>query len=416
MTNSSELSSDTAPQIPKRSRKSLFICVGDHSADQHAGKLITHLKKACPDLEIWGVGGSCMEAAGVRLIYQHEAFTTIGLVEVIKFLPRLAYVRQDLFKRVVDERPDALLLMDMGGFNVGFATLVRKRLKDIPIIYFISPQVWGSRPWRINALAAAVSKMLVIFPFEEALYRNKGVNATFVGHPLTLKFKPEEQRKNREEFCKQHGFDPERPIVGIFPGSRKQEIDCHSQVVLDAIEWLRKERPEIQFVVSSSSQTMFDAFQTETEKLGYGLLMGKTIKTISSEHNEELMTHANILWAKSGTTTLEATLIGTPMLIFYRGSWISFLIIMIFKIVKFVGWPNLLHGEGIVPELIQLDCRAEQLVKYTRDWLDVPALRKEISSGLKVLKSHLGEGDFTDNAAREILSILEQSAERNLVP
>jgi lipid-A-disaccharide synthase len=290
---------------------------------------------------------------------------------------------------------------------------VRKHLKDIPIVYFISPQVWGSRPWRINAIAAAVSKMLVIFPFEEGIYRRKGVNARFVGHPLTLKFKPESERRSKEAFCKEVGLDPDKPIVGIFPGSRKQEIVCHSEVVLSAIDWLRKERPEIQFVISKANQAMSDAFQNELQRLGYVGLLMSCIKTVPSDLNEDLMTHADILWTKSGTTTLEATLIGKPMLIFYRGSWITYLLVMLFKMVRYVGWPNLLNGEGIVPELIMLDCRAEQLVKYTLDWLDVPGLRREISSGLKVLNGHLGVGDFTDNAAEEILTILGLNKEPN---
>src|SRR5262249_44541443 len=151
----------------------------------------------------------CMEAAGTNIIYNREKMTAIGLVEVIDKLPRLAMMRQDLLKRIVNEKPDAMLLVDFGGFNVGFATLVRKQLKDIPIIYFISPQVWGSRPWRIDVIAAFVTKMLVIFPFEEALYKRKGVDAKFVGHPLTSKFKAEEERQSKEEFCKEHGLDPE---------------------------------------------------------------------------------------------------------------------------------------------------------------------------------------------------------------
>lgn len=387
-------------------RKSLFISVGDHSADLHASKLLRKLKESAPELYVWGVGGNEMEKAGCKLFYNYEQTTAIGLVEVLRYLPRLAMSRQDMLNRIVKDRPDAVLLMDAGGFNVGLATLVRRQVKDIPIIYFISPQVWASRPWRINAIAKSVSKMLVIFPFEEPLYKSKGVKAQFVGHPLTLKFKPEEQRQSKEDFCRVHGLDPNRPIIGVFPGSRKQEIDCHARLVLEAIDWLRKTRPEIQFVVSVANQSMGDLFQSELEKGGFLRLLGKSLKTISSDYNEELMTHSELLWTKSGTTTLEATLIGKPMLIFYRGSLISYIMIMIFKIIKYVGWPNLLHGEGIVPELIQLDCRAEQLVRYTMDWLDVPGLRKEIASGLKVLKSHLGEGDFTDNAAREILTVL----------
>ncbi|MBX9685998.1 MAG: lipid-A-disaccharide synthase [Candidatus Obscuribacterales bacterium] len=398
----------------REGKKSLFICVGDVSADRHAGKLITTLKKAVPDLDIWGVGCSSMEAAGARILYNRESMAVIGGVEVLRYLPKLIAMRQDLLNRIRNEKPDALLLMDFGGFNVGFATEIRKYLKDVPIIYFISPQVWGSRPWRINAIAAAVSKMLVIFPFEEPLYKRKGVNARFVGHPLTLKFKPEQERMSKEDFCKLHGLDPQRPIIGIFPGSRKQEIRCHSHAVLGAIDWLSKERPDLQFVIATANQGMADALQFEIEKLGYVSLINKSIKTISSDYNEELMTHSELLWTKSGTTTLEATLIGKPMLLFYQGAWISFLLVLLLKTVKYIGWPNLLHGEGIIPELIQLDCRAEQLVKYTRDWLDVPGLRKEISAELKELKRHLGEGDFTNNAAREILETMGLSPETDL--
>ena len=389
--------------------KSLFISVGDVSADLHAAKLIKTLKQKSPDLDIWGVGGVAMEAAGARILHNRENFAAIGLIEVIRYLPRLFEMRQDMLNQIVTKKPDALLLMDFGGFNVGFATLVRSKLKDVPIIYFISPQVWGSRPWRINAIAAAVSKMLVIFPFEESIYTKRGVKARFVGNPLTTKFQPEEQRISKEDFCQQHGLDPNRPIIGIFPGSRKQEIDGHSTVVLEAIDWLHHERPEIQFVVSKANQSMSDAFQLQVENHGFVGLLGSCLKTIGLEHNEALMTHSDILWTKSGTTTLEAALIGKPMLIFYRGSWISYFVFIIAKIVRYVGWPNLLSNEDLVPELLMLDCRAEQLVRYTRDWLDVPKLRKEISAKLKVLKGHLGEGEFTDNAAREVLEILNRN-------
>src|SRR5262249_31895680 len=144
----------------------------------------------------------------------------------------------------------------------------------------------------------------------------------------------------------------------------------------------------------------------EMDALGFNHLLDGKVKTLLSEHNEDLMTHADLLWTKSGTTTLEATLIGTPMLIFYRASWITLVIFLFLKIIKWVGWPNLLAGTELVPELIQLDCRAEQLVRYTLDWLDVPELRQEIASKLKILRQHLGEGDFTESAALEIFEVL----------
>lgn len=388
-------------------QKSLFVCVGDLSADKHAAKLVRYLKANAPDLQIWGMGGTCMEREGVRLLYNLESLAAIGLVEVLRHLPRLAMVRQELLNRIISDKPDAVLLMDFGGFNLGLASLIRKHLKELPIVYFISPQVWGSRPWRINAIAKAVSKMLVIFPFEEAIYKRKGIEAKFVGHPLTLDFNPDENPKTKAEFCANLGLDPDKPIIGIFPGSRRQEIRNHTRPVLEAVDWLSKERPHYQFVFSSATKTMQDNFMQIAEKQGLARLVGKEIKTISSDSNDLLMRYADLLWTKSGTTTLEATMAAKPMLIYYRGSWISYFIIMLFKTVKYVGWPNLLHGDGIVPELIQLDCRAEQLVRYTRDWLDAPGLQRDVSSGLRVLKTHLGEGDFTANAADEILRVLE---------
>ncbi|MBX9568399.1 MAG: lipid-A-disaccharide synthase [Candidatus Obscuribacterales bacterium] len=386
-------------------RKSLFISVGDPSADRHAAKLIKRLKERAPELDIWGMGGVAMEEQGARLLHNRAALAIVGIFEVIRDIPQLKKVRDDLLKNIVEQKPDAVLLMDYGGFNLGFATLVRKTV-DTPIIYFISPQVWGSRPWRINAVKDAVSKILVIFPFEEALYRSKGVNSRFVGHPLTLRFNAEQVFSTKEEFCAKHNLDPDRPIIGVFPGSRRGEIRSHSEAVLHAINWLRQERPEIQFVVAMTNDVVRQVFNEEIDRLGFSILMGSTIKTISSEENDDLMKHSTLLWTKSGTTTLEAALLGKPMLVFYRGFFISYLVLLCFKIVKYVGWPNLLNGEELVPELIQLDCRAEQLVRYTRDWLDVPGLLAETTDGLRIVRSHLGEGDFTDNAAEEVLTIL----------
>jgi lipid-A-disaccharide synthase len=391
------------------SLRSLFVCVGDLSADQHAGKLIGKLKAELPDLDVWGVGGEAMQAAGARILYDRDDVTAFGIVEVIRHLPRLAAVRRELLKKIVEQKPDAVLLMDFGGFNIGFAQLIRKQLKDIPIIYFISPQVWGSRPWRIKAIAASVTKMLVIFPFEETLYRLKGVDARFVGHPLALKFATAGRIADRREFCAAHALDPARPLIGIFPGSRKQEVRKHAGVVLAAMDWLRKERPELQFVVSQTDQRMADAFQLEMERLGYIGLAGRCFKTAGADENLALLVNADLIWAKSGTTTLEATLAGKPMLIYYNSIWPTYLIFTLFKTVRYVGWPNLLNGDFLVPELIMLDSRAEQLVRYTLDWLDTPGLRQQVCQRLVRLKEHLGEGDFTENAAREILSVIARS-------
>ncbi|MBY0360096.1 MAG: lipid-A-disaccharide synthase [Candidatus Obscuribacterales bacterium] len=386
--------------------KSLFICVGDLSADRHAAKLIENLKKIAPNLEIWGVGGAQMEAAGVRLLYNRESLAVIGLVEVIRYLPKLISMRNDLIKQICQKKPDAVLLMDFGGFNLRLAQDLHRKSKDTPIIYFISPQVWGSRPWRINIIKKTIHKMLVIFPFEEALYHSHGMDAKFVGHPVTLKIKPESERSSKEDFCQQNNLDPAKPIIGIFPGSRNQEIRQHAPIIFQAIGWLQKERPDFQFVISATNQNFADALYSEMDRLSYNHLLSGKLRILSSEFNEELMAHADLLWTKSGTISLEAAVIGTPTLIFYHGSWITLIIFVFLKTVKWVGWPNLLAGYELVPELIQLDCRAEQLVRYTLDWMNVPALRKEVALKLKSLRDRLGKEDFTETAAQEVLKML----------
>ncbi len=380
---------------------SVFVCAGDVSADRHTGRLLSKLKTLSPGLEFWGVGGPRMEAEGASLIANCEQFAAVGIIEPLRKLPFFAALRQRLVKEIGERRPAAVLLVDFGGFNIGLAQMLRPKFPDLPIVYFISPQVWGSRPWRIQVLKRCISKMLVIFPFEETIYRSQGLNASFVGHPLTLSI-PGKGQTSREQFCQAHGLESTRPIIGIFPGSRRREIKDLMPIILQAMKWLIEERPELQFVISRANPVVAGAIDAVLARAGG--CAGLAVLPVGD--NANLMAAADILWTKSGTTTLEAALFGKPMLIFYRGDWISYLLVLAYKRVKHVGWPNLLAGEGIVPELIQLDCRAEMLVRYTRDWLDVPAARAEISDRLIEVRGRLGHGDFAENAAREILQAI----------
>ncbi len=384
--------------------RQLFVCVGDISADRHAARVVARLKEKAPDLKIWGVGGPHMEAAGVELMENCLNFATVGIIGPIKLLPFFAALRARIISEISERKPAACLLVDFGGFNIGLAQLLRPRFPALPIVYFISPQVWGSRPWRIQVLKRCISKMLTIFPFEESLYSNHGVPAKFVGHPLSLSVPSTVDPAVREEFCRRHKLSPDRPIIGIFPGSRKREILDLLPIVCDAVDWLGRERPEVQFVISRANDVLAKAIETVLSDKKYKKLLDGPLTLATVGENLSLMSTSDILWTKSGTTTLEAALLGKPMLIFYRGDWLSYWILLAFKRVKHVGWPNLLAGGLIVPELIQLDCRAELLVRYTRDWLDVPGARAEISEHLKQVKGRLGHGDFAEGAADEILA------------
>jgi len=399
-------SADAFTESGESSRKSICVMVGDMSADKHVAELVGHLKELEPDLHVFGVGGPQMEKAGVELLFNCQDFAAVGIVRLIHKVPMFANIRKVVLDTIEERKPGCVLLVDFGGFNIGFSSAVRNRFKMLPIVYFISPQVWGSRPWRLIELARNVSKMLVIFPFEQAIYERKGIPARFVGHPLMVNPDQWDRKYSRDEVMLELGLDPGKPLVTIFPGSRKQEIADHMPVVAEAIKWTKKVRPEIQFVLSQSNERIAGLIADQIAKQDLRIGAGSELLLVSSDLNYKLLTIADLVWAKSGTTTLETTLCGTPMIIFYRGDWLSYFLVLCFKTVKRVGWPNLLAGRDLVPELIQLDCRAEKLVEYTLDLMDVPALRNEIALQLKSLRDQLGQGNFAKNAAMEILEII----------
>lgn len=395
--------------------QSLFVHVGDLSADKHTSKLLAKLKEMAPDLRVWGIGGPEMVAGGFEALHNCEEFSIVGVANVLPLLRFFHKLRKELVARINNEKPDAILLVDSGGFNLGMAKMLRKSGNTTPIIYFISPQVWGSRPWRINVIAETISKMLVIFPFEEGIYRRRGIEARFVGHPLTKNIPSKEQLQSKEDFCQELGLDPQRPIVAIFPGSRKQEITDHVPVVLESIEWLLEERSDLQFIISKANNRIAGMMEKLVERSSVMLKHANSIKLVTAASTYNVMQNADIVWAKSGTTTLETTLFGKPMLIFYRADWVSYVLAMLYKSVRRFGWPNLLAGEDLVPELIQLDCSARQLVRYTRDLIETPALYEEISKRLSSLRDQLGHGDYATTCAEEILKTLE-TAQKQVKP
>lgn len=384
---------------------SMLVSVGDHSADRHVGKLLSKLKEFNPQLKVWGLGGSAMRERGAELLYDCSEFSSIGILGLVKMVPFFIGVRKKFIAEIARRKPKAVLLVDFGGFNIQLAKEIKKHFNQLPIYYFISPQVWGSRPWRIKAIAKTVSKMLVIFPFERELYKSHDVPVQFVGHPLIDNIQKLDSLAPKDDFCSQYKLDPHKPIIAVFSGSRKSEIRSHLPVILDAIRWMSAVKPEVQFALSCADEDLKTAI---IEKVAghKNKDLNKSLRIVAPEDNYNLMSCADLVWAKSGTTTLEATLFGKPMLIFYRGDWLSYFVFLAFKRVARVGWPNLLAGKPLVPELIQLDCRAEALVKYSLDLLNVPGLRKEITQELLSLRDQLGEGDYASLCADELNSAI----------
>ncbi|MGD9682826.1 MAG: lipid-A-disaccharide synthase [Candidatus Obscuribacterales bacterium] len=386
------------------SSKSIMVVAGEVSSDNHCAPIFEKLQALHPDLKIWGIGGEKMKAAGVELVYENKQLAVLGLAEGLKLLPFLARVRQELLSRIKQENTSMVMLVDYGGFNLRLASDIRSFRRDLPVLYFISPQIWATRPWRIKTIKKNTSKILVIFPFEEPLFRQNGVAARFVGHPLLKNIPRTKDLPDREKFCADHGLDAEKPLISVFTGSRRQEIRGHAPVVIQAIKEVLEMKPETQFVVSLTNETLGEILKAEISKAG---LPEKTVAFVGADENYAAIAACDLVWAKSGTTTLEVAMFGKPMLIFYRGSWLSFVFVMLYKQIKNVGLPNILAGKTLVPELLQLDCRAQQLVRYTLDLLDVPGLRKEISQELLDIRDQLGKGNYVDNCIEEIVKTLQ---------
>lgn len=393
-------------KAPEEKRKSLFVMVGDPSADRNIARMIPELKKAVPDLHIWGCGGSSMAAQGVEVLHNCEEFTTIGVVEILKRAKFFIALGKELVQKIIERKPDAVLLVDFGTFNLKLATAIRKAKLKQPILYFTSPQVWGSRPWRIKTIAQTVTKMLVIFPFEVAIYRKNSVPVRFMGHPLLTNMPAPAEMPPKEEFCSRYKIDPNKPIIGVFAGSRRREVGLFAPIALKAMKTLLLEKNNLQFVFSTVSDALREKTKEEIHDAGMDESLDKNLFLVSHDDNFNLISASDLIWAKSGTTTLEVTLFGKPMLIIYRGAWWEYVLYSVLKTINFVGMPNILAGERVVPELLQLDCRAEQLVKYTSDLINVPGLQAEISQKLLQLRDQLGQGDYATNLVEEILAVI----------
>jgi lipid-A-disaccharide synthase len=401
-----ETSNDLQKSKSDSAVPSLMVIVGDHSADHHVARVIRRLRETTPNLKIWGVGGTEMKEQGVELLYHLDEINTIGIIEVIKFLPALFKVFRTIVKQVVERQPSLILMADYGAFNLRVARYIRKKVPNQKIVYFISPQVWGSRPWRIQTVKDNISKMLVIFPFEETLYKQHGVQARFVGHPISEQNFDVGTLKSKTEFADSLGLRADATTIAVFPGSRPAEIKNLLPVALDAASLMLQTRPELQFVISQTTPALKPLIEKITAKSAAKERIGKNIFFSESSDNKDLMKHADLVWAKSGTITLEVMMFGKPMLIFYRGNWLTYMFYMMFKTVKNVGWPNLLAGRTLVPELLQLDCRPQELVRYSSDFLDVPGLKDEVTQGLLSLKNQLGQGNYVENCTQEILEFL----------
>ena len=358
----------------------ILLVAGDPSGDVHAASLIRALKRQSPDTVIAAVGGRhCREAAD-EFIEDLASRGVTGFSEPVLQLAFLRSLRVRLEAFMADRRPDAVVCVDYYGFNR--RVLEAATRTGVPAFYFISPQIWASRPRRIDVLKRHVREMLVIFPFEERLYRDAGVPVTFVGHPLLDTVPEPEPRPTRTD----------APVVGLLPGSRTSEIRRHLPVLLEAFERLRATRPSMQGLLFAAASQPDAAYGRLPEAVA-----------LARDEAYRLRSTLDLAICSSGTATLENALLGVPMVVIYKLSWPTYLIARAIVSVKQIAMANVLAGRPIVPELIQHDATGERVAAEAARILDDPARAARMRDDLLALRGTLGERGATERAASVLL-------------
>lgn len=376
---------------------SILIVAGEASGDLHGSRLALELKQLRPDCQLKGIGGPKMEKVGVQLLYSLQDFAFLGFSEVLKHLPFIRRALHQLNRLFLEDKPDLLILIDYPGFNLRLAKMAKKR--SIPVFYYISPQVWAWHPRRAHAIAQHVDKLAVILPFEVDFYKRRtGLRVHFVGHPLLEIVRAQ---LPRERFCRRWSLDPEKPVLGLLPGSREQEIVRLLPIMLDAGRILCRRIPDLQMAVGAASSVKSSLYQDLLRKhsIGTVLVTGQTY---------DLMSHARLLLVASGTATLESAILNTPMIVLYRVSFLSWFLALLLVRVDHIGLVNLVAGERIVPELVQHQVTAPRVAREAYRLLKDDRRRAQITDKLLTIQRRLGEKGASRRTAKLALSLIDR--------
>jgi lipid-A-disaccharide synthase len=374
----------------------LLLSCGEASGDLYAGALTRELLALDPTVQISGLGGPQFAAAGGRLVDDYREISVTGLTEWIPKLPRLLAARRRLVAAAVAERPDALVLIDFSGFNFRLAPAIRKL--GVPVIYYISPQIWASRPGRLATIRAIADRVLVIFPFEAAIYERGGVPVEFVGHPLIDLATPS---ASREVFLRGLGLTPSAPTVAILPGSRGNEVSRILPDLAAAARLIRREVPGAQFLVARAphlNDASFDVVRGADGGTPFVLVEGDTDTVLAS---------ADLALTASGTATVQAALHDTPMIIVYRMAPLSYQLAKRVVTLDTIGMVNLIAGERLAPELVQDAFTPEAVAREAVSLLSDRDRAARTRAGLATVRARLGGPGASRRAAQAILRVAE---------
>ena len=373
-----------------------MIVAGEPSGDAHGASLVNALRATDSNLTFFGATGPLMRAAGVETTVNSDDLAIMGIVEVGRVFPRFIKAFRKLRDAAIQKSPDAVILVDWPEFNLRLAATLHRR--GLKVIYYISPQLWAWRPGRVSKIKENVDLLLSILPFEVDWYKAHGVgHVEFVGHPLSGEVKA---RFEREEFCRRNDLDPARPIISFLPGSRQKEVERILPPMLDAIEELRRARPEVQAVlVTAPSRSAQETYELMSSRNQSG------IGTVVQQQTREALAASEAAAVASGTATLEAALLETPMVVVYKESTVNWHTLGRLITVQHFGLVNLVAGKEIAKELMQDQLTGKNLAQELLKLLE-PQNNNAARDQLRDVARKLGDPGASQRAADLILSIL----------
>ena len=376
------------------------MVAGEASGDLLGAHLIAALRAHLPGARFIGIGGPKMQAEGLVTLFPMERLAVRGYAEVLRHYPGLVWMRHRLRQALLEARPQLFVGVDAPDFNLGLEAGLKRR--GIPVAHYVSPSIWAWRGGRIGAIARSVDRVLTLFPFEEAIYRNAGVAATYVGHPLADLIPQQDQTASARM---QLRIDPERKVIALLPGSRQSELRYMADTFVATAKLLAQKMPEPLFLVPLVSRETRELFQAAL----YRADAAELPLTILFGHARDALAAADVALVASGTATLEAALLKKPMVITYKMAWVSWQLMRRMGYLPYVGLPNILAGEFVVPELLQNDATPENLAQALLNLLNDTVVRARIPQRFAGIHRELRQ-NTAEQAARAVLPLLARAA------
>ena len=363
-----------------------FILAGEPSGDEHGAKLIKSLNKISKSKFI-GIGGKKMYSAGLSSLYPIEKMSVMGFAEIIKHLMFFKKVEKTVIKKIVSEKPDAIILIDYPGFNLRIAKKI-KTIISIPIIYYISPQLWAWKESRIKSLNQYTDRILTIFPFEKAWFAKRHIKVDWVGHPFLDNFNMIDKFDSYDILNINH----KAVCISLFPGSRQQEVYKHLDLFIESAKLIVNKIPNYKVIINVNTDI------TINRELPKNFI-------ITNNRQKEVLCASDVTIMASGTVTVEAAIYGAPMVVVYKMNYISWLITKLLITTKYVAMPNIILDKEIVKELIQGDATKKRIAKEALLIINNNEVKLECKKNLKIIKKMLTNGNASDNVASIIKGI-----------